>query len=197
MLHAVPLALAVTVVSQTPDDLVLCTGASDCPVGAACEDGVCVMVGDVAPPAAAPKVERRRRRRRKRRPTYKNPGECRRHHECGGGQECFKGKCGPEIPSSGLGLTIAGGIVSGTSLFSFIAAPLCKLDGRNFSREAENVCLGVYVGIGVVQLAVGLPMLIVGIVRRSQFKEWVRQYHPRLAVWVEEDQRVATLGFDF
>lgn len=197
MLHALPLALAVTVVAQTPDDLVLCTGASDCPAGAACEDGVCVMIDESAPPPPVQRKARKRRRRRKRRPTYRNPGECRRHHECPGGKECFKGKCGPEIPSSGTGLTIAGGIVSGASVFSFIAAPICKLDGRNLSRTAENVCIGVYVGLGIVQLSVGLPMLIVGLVRRSKFKKWVREYHPRLALWFEEEQTVASLGFDF
>ena len=43
MLRALSLAISSLMIAQNPDDMILCTTASDCPAGASCEDGVCVL----------------------------------------------------------------------------------------------------------------------------------------------------------
>jgi hypothetical protein len=192
MLRALPLALASLMVAQSPDDMVLCTTASDCPSGAACEDGVCVVSErEVAPEQPPPKKKRVRRRRRRER----DPNRCRRG-DCELGQECFKGACGPPVPSKGTGFLVAGGIVSGVSLVFFASSALCQLDEDNSQRD-QNVCTAINASIGAVALGVGIPLLVIGVLRRTEFQEWVRTYHPQLALVPKEDGAVASLGFSF
>jgi hypothetical protein len=107
-----------------------------------------------------------------------DPRECRR-----GGGECYEGRCGPPVPISGTGLTIAGSIVAGASLIWFaLGAIACapQQDPAFPFAPMESVlsCAGPYLAIGGVSFAVGLPMLIAGIMKALQFDDWVARYHP-------------------
>lgn len=197
MLRAASLALSSLIVAQAPDEMVLCTTASDCPAGASCEDGVCVIADSEAPP---PIIEERPRRERKRRGRKellapRDPYLCRRG-DCVAGQQCYRGACGPPVPSTGTGLLIAGGVVTGVSLIFFAGAAVCQIDDSRPERE-QNVCTAVQASIGAVALAVGVPMLVIGIYRRWAFDAWVRTYHPQLAVTPIEGGARASLGFAF
>ena len=192
MLRVVPLALASMMIAQAPDDLILCTTASDCPTGAACEDGVCVLSESQPPPEAPQKKKQRRVRRRRR---ERDPNRCR-HGDCEAGQQCFRGACGPPVPSNGTGLLVAGGVVTGVSLVFFASSALCQIDSDQPARE-QNVCTAINASIGAVALAVGVPMLVIGAIRRSTFQEWIRTYHPNLALIPKEDGALAAIGFSF
>lgn len=185
MLHAVTLVSLLA--AQSSDDVLLCTSAGDCPPGAFCEDGVCVVAEEPRP--------RKKRVQRRRRARVRDPDRCYRG-DCSTGEECYRGSCGPPVPSSGLGLTISGGVVTGVSLLFFANAAICQLDEDQPSRD-QNVCTAVTASIGAVAFAVGVPMLIIGVIQRARFKEWVRQYHPHLAVAPVPSGGVASLGFSF
>jgi hypothetical protein len=187
MLRAVSLALSSLMIAQSPDDILLCTTASDCPSGAACEDGVCVA-REVAP-AEPPRRERRQRRRR-----VRDPYRCRRG-DCQDGEECFRGACGPPVPSTGNGLLIAGAVVSGVGLIFFGSSAICQADDR--ADVDQNTCTAIQASIGAVALAAGVPMLVIGVIRRLRFQEWVRTYHPQFALLPAEGGARATLGFSF
>ncbi len=197
MLRVVPLALASMIAAQSPDDMVLCTSASDCPSGAACEDGVCVTgeVEEAPPETPPPEGKRRKKRHRRRRQRVRDPNHCQRG-DCELGQECFRGQCGPPVPSNGTGLLVAGGVVSGVSLLFFGGAAICQIDDNRPERE-QNVCTAVEASIGAVALAVGVPMLVIGVIRRNSFNEWVRAYHPQFAIVPKEGGGLASLGFSF
>ncbi len=192
MLGVLPVALAALFAGQTPDDLVLCTGASDCPPDAACEDGVCVM-REAEPPPGVPRKKRVRRKRERRR-RERDPNHCRRG-DCEKGQECFRGSCGPPVPSAGTGLLVAGGITSGVSLLFFGGAAICQV-GEGAQRD-QNVCTSIEATIGAIAIAVGVPMLVLGILRRMKFTEWMKEYHPQLAVVPTASGATASLGIAF
>jgi hypothetical protein len=107
-----------------------------------------------------------------------DPHECRR-----GGGECYEGRCGPPIPISGTGLTIAGSIVAGAALIWFalgvIACGPRQDPAFPFAPEKSVLsCAGPYLAIGGISFGVGLPMLIAGIVKGQQFDEWLGLHHP-------------------
>lgn len=208
MLNAVSIAVAASFIAQAPDDLVLCTSSSDCPSGAFCEDGVCVL--DAAPPKVEKETKRERKRRlreerreerrerqRKKKRRELLPGECRKHRDCAAEQECFRRRCGPEIPSKGLALTITGGVLSGLGAVFLLSSPLCKLDSEGRTRNEEASCLAGSLGAGGVAVAVGVPLLVIGIVQRTRFKAWVEEHHPQLAVIFRDDEGAAVVGFAF
>jgi hypothetical protein len=82
-----------------------------------------------------------------------------------------------ERPSNGLGLTIAGGVVTGLGALNLASSAICR---TGFYRDRwgdtrSDICFWVAIGLGVVELAVGVPMLVVGLVRRSAYKEWLQK----------------------
>ena len=198
MLRALSVALAFMMAGQAPDDMVLCTSATDCPSGAACEDGVCVMM-ESEPPAEEepppPPPEKKRRVKRQRRERVRDPnhaGEA----TAPAGEECFRGACGPPVPSTGTGLTVAGGIVTGVSVAFFGSSAACRL--QDSPQREKNVCTAIEASIGAVALAVGVPMLVIGVLRKSKFKEWVEANHPQFAVVPLEGKGAsASVGFAF
>ena len=76
--------------------------------------------------------------------------------------------------SNGLGLTIAGGIVTGIGALNMALSPLYRADfyiDKNGRTTADIAFYGSLIGGGVL-LAVGVPMLIVGLVRRANYNAW-------------------------
>jgi hypothetical protein len=195
MLRAVSFALASLIAAQTPDDMVLCTSASDCPPGGACEDGVCVIREGREPEPERKKKKRRVRKKRRRREREVDPNHCRRG-DCLEGQECYKGACGPPVPGKGTGLLIAGGVVSGVGVLFFINAAVCQTNRDQTARD-QNICTAITASIGAVAIAIGVPLLVIGAIKRNAFDDWVRAYHPQLAIVPTEGGAVGRVGLSF
>ena len=76
--------------------------------------------------------------------------------------------------SNGLGLTIAGGIVTGIGAINMAVSPIYRTDfyvEANGQRRADITFYTSLIGGGII-LAVGVPMLIVGLVRRANYNAW-------------------------
>jgi hypothetical protein len=73
-------------------------------------------------------------------------------------------------PSSGVGLIIGGWITTGVGALNFATLPVCSADF--YPRENRDACVGFTVALGVAGVVIGLPMLIVGYNKRSEYKKW-------------------------
>jgi hypothetical protein len=116
-------------------------------------------------------------------------------------------------PSSGTGLIIAGSIITGIGGLNLLAIPLCyvifddssydeaveyvysQYEGDYVIREstvddtketARDICVIGSLAFGGVHVAVGLPLLIVGLNQRSDYNEW-REKNPE---WAGFDLRI-------
>jgi hypothetical protein len=76
-------------------------------------------------------------------------------------------------PPSGLGLIITGSVFTGIGAVNLITSPICK--SSIIDPSISDVCLGVSLGIGGTFVAIGIPMLVVGANRRSEYLEWRRR----------------------
>jgi hypothetical protein len=85
----------------------------------------------------------------------------------------------PEPPSNGVGYIITGSIFLGLGVLNLATAPLCKTDA--VAEDMQDTCLYASLGVGGAFVAVGTPLLIVGIGKRSTYNEWRRQ-HPYAAL---------------
>jgi hypothetical protein len=107
-------------------------------------------------------------------------------------------------PSSGTGLIIAGSIVTGIGVLNLLAAPLCyvlidsddegddyvySIYGDDYEIEstvddtkdtARDICVIGSLVFGGLHVVVGLPLLLVGLDKRSDYNEW-REKNPELA----------------
>ena len=79
-----------------------------------------------------------------------------------------------ERPSTGLGLTIAGAVVLGIGALNLVTAPLCKPLYEE-DPDTQDVCLVSSLAVGGIGVAVGTPLLIVGLGQRSRYREWKQQ----------------------
>jgi hypothetical protein len=79
-------------------------------------------------------------------------------------------------PSKGTGLIIAGGILTGLGALNLATAPLCKIDDLIKDPDIQDVCLVASLVVGGAMLAVGVPLLVVGIGNRSDYKEWEERH---------------------
>jgi hypothetical protein len=77
-------------------------------------------------------------------------------------------------PSSGVGMIITGWIMSGVGAMNLALIPVCSMDA--YPRESRDLCIQLSIGVGVIGLGVGIPLLAVGYHQRSKFKEWKRQH---------------------
>lgn len=78
-----------------------------------------------------------------------------------------------ERPSTGTGLLIPGGILTGIGVLNLATAPLCMtslVDDR-----VEDECLVASLVVGGVMLGVGIPLLAVGASKRAKYLEWRRR----------------------
>src|SRR6185437_4304317 len=82
-------------------------------------------------------------------------------------------------PSSGVGLLVAGGIFTGLGALNFATAPLCS-SLTSLGSSGEQGCLDASLVLGGVFLATGIPLLIVGGVKRHAYNEW-KANHTALA----------------
>lgn len=82
-------------------------------------------------------------------------------------------------PSRGVGLLVAGGIFTGIGVLNLATAPICKTDLIG-NRDTQDACLIASLVLGGTFIAVGVPMLVVGGVKRGKFKKWQAD-HPMAA----------------
>jgi hypothetical protein len=78
-------------------------------------------------------------------------------------------------PSTGIAHIVTGSIFTGVGAVNLLTAPLCKTSV--VQQSLQDTCLGLAIGVGVVAVAVGVPLLIVGINKRKAYKEW-ESAHP-------------------
>lgn len=75
-----------------------------------------------------------------------------------------------EEPSRGTALIIVGGILTGVGALNLATASLCS--GLYEDQQQQDLCFTSSLVIGGGMVAVGIPMLIVGLSRRSTHREW-------------------------
>lgn len=78
--------------------------------------------------------------------------------------------------STGVGFLVTGGVFTGLGAVNLLTAPICKTDLIS-NRDVQNGCLVASLVAGGAFLAVGVPLLIVGGVKRSKYKQW-KASHP-------------------
>jgi hypothetical protein len=97
-------------------------------------------------------------------------------------------------PSSGVALTVVGGVALGIGAINLATIPICS--ANFYPRDAKDACVVASVTFGVIGVGVGLPLLLVGINQRSKYKAW-RQAHPVLSAFdLHLDRGRAELVFD-
>jgi hypothetical protein len=82
-----------------------------------------------------------------------------------------------EPPSNGVGYIITGSIFVGLGGLNLLTAPLCKVDDVIPDPDTQDACLYASLIVGGVFLAVGIPLLVVGVGKRAAYKRWLMQ-HP-------------------
>lgn len=71
-------------------------------------------------------------------------------------------------PSTGLGYTITGGILTGLGVATMAVSPaVCK-------PGISGPCYPLYLGLGGTLTLVGVPLLIIGIDKTLKYSEWRR-----------------------
>jgi hypothetical protein len=108
-------------------------------------------------------------------------------------------------PSNGFGLTLAGGIVTGLSVpWAVLSAfVLSRNDERDFDPFTAPFFL-LERGFGVISailsgacLLAGLPMLSIGLSRRSSYRRWMEEHRIEVTYDAEEDRHLASLSLRF
>lgn len=82
-------------------------------------------------------------------------------------------------PSRGVGLLVAGGIFTGIGVVNLATAPICKTDLIK-GNDTQDACLIASLVLGGTFIAIGVPLLVVGGVKRGKFKQWQAE-HPMAA----------------
>lgn len=76
-------------------------------------------------------------------------------------------------PPSGIGGIVLGAVGLGLGGLNLVTIPVCFADF--YPAEATDLCVALSAGVGAALVAVGIPSLIVGKIRRKRYKEWRRQ----------------------
>jgi hypothetical protein len=84
-------------------------------------------------------------------------------------------------PPSGIGGIVLGAVGLGLGAINLASIPICH--SSLYPANAADLCFGLSIGLGAALVGVGIPSLIVGIIRRKRYKEW-------------RSQRVAQRGID-
>jgi hypothetical protein len=87
---------------------------------------------------------------------------------------------GPELerPKSGVAQLVAGGALTGLGVLNLGGLGLCYLDV--YPDNARTTCKIASLAVAGLGLGIGIPLLVVGGLRRSEFKAWKEQ-HPGIA----------------
>lgn len=83
-------------------------------------------------------------------------------------------------PSSGVGYIVAGGILLGVGLLNLATAPICRMDDVIADPDTQDACFYASLIVGGTMIAVGTPLLVVGIKKRRAYNRW-RIRHPVVA----------------
>jgi hypothetical protein len=83
----------------------------------------------------------------------------------------------PPPPSTGVGHIVTGSIFVGVGALNLLTAPLCRVDDVIPDPETQDTCLYASLIVGGVFLAVGIPLLVIGIGKRRAYKRWLMR-HP-------------------
>lgn len=86
----------------------------------------------------------------------------------------FAQKAAIDKPPSGVGLLVAGGILTGIGVTNLATSPICKTSLVDHS--AQDPCLAGSLIVGGTLTLVGVPLLIVGASQRSRYNEWKRNF---------------------
>jgi hypothetical protein len=76
-------------------------------------------------------------------------------------------------PPSGIGGIVMGAVGLGLGGINLATIPVCY--ASFYPAEAKDLCVWASVGVGSALVAVGIPSLIVGIIRRKRYKAWRQQ----------------------
>ncbi len=83
-------------------------------------------------------------------------------------------------PSNGIGLIVTGAVVLGVAAVDgATGSASCLILGQSSATDTSsfnNVCWGVVIGFAGVGLAVGLPLLIMGLNDHSDHREWEKRH---------------------
>jgi hypothetical protein len=102
-------------------------------------------------------------------------------------------------PSTGTALIITGAVLLGVGVVNLATSPLCKSDAIIRDKKIQDVCFGAALVVGGVMVAVGVPLLIVGLGKHSTYNEWKKR-NPGLAgldVRVGESGGGLSYGIEF
>ena len=97
-------------------------------------------------------------------------------------------------PSTGVGHLVTGGIFTGVGVVDFLTAPICKTSLIP-TEAAQNTCLTTSLISGGIFMAVGVPLLIVGGVKRSAYNAWKAQHPYAAGLGFSTGQGGGTLTF--
>ncbi|HEY5960780.1 MAG TPA: hypothetical protein VIV60_29700 [Polyangiaceae bacterium] len=86
-------------------------------------------------------------------------------------------------PSTGLALTVSGGVLMGVGALNLATYPVCDVKSLYPNQDRRDLCKTLSLVAGVGFTAVGIPLLIVGLVQRSNHKDW-KAAHQSVATWV-------------
>jgi hypothetical protein len=81
---------------------------------------------------------------------------------------------GSSAPPSGTGGIITGSILTGVGALNLVTSPVCVTDvyGEVVGSAGQSACLVSSLVIGGGMVAVGVPVLLVGLKHRQDYRAW-------------------------
>jgi hypothetical protein len=73
-------------------------------------------------------------------------------------------------PSTGVAFIVVGSVFTGIGALNLITAPICETSV--IPRATQGLCLGASLVFAGITLAIGVPLLAVGVSKRGKYKEW-------------------------
>ena len=103
----------------------------------------------------------------------------------------------PEPPSRGIGLIIAGSVMTGLGVLNLASTAVCKTDFYVdlVDQDGADLCFVVSLAVGGGLSLIGIPLLITGLVQRSNYRAWKEQH--ALDINVDVANRRLALAFRF